>query len=81
MELNKFNARMTGQEMIEKLQNENKYLRQSIVEEQVKSDENIRALNRALTEVKEDNSKLSKQIEDYTELKHHYSNLKKERVI
>ncbi len=81
MELNKFNARMTGQEMIEKLQNENKYLRQSIVEEQVKSDENIRALNRALTEVKEDNSKLSKQIEDYTELKHHYSNLKKEGVI
>ncbi len=81
MELNKFNARMTGQEMIEKLQNENKYLRQSIVEEQVKSDENIRALNRALTEVKEDNSKLSRQIEDYTELKHHYSNLKKEGVI
>jgi len=81
MELNKFNARMTGQEMIEKLQNENKYLRQSIVEEQVKSDENIRALNRALTEVKEDNSKLSRQIEDLTELKHHYSNLKKEGVI
>jgi len=81
MELNKFNARMTGQEMIEKLQNENKYLRQSIVEEQVKSDENIRVLNRALTEVKEDNSKLSRQIEDYTELKHHYSNLKKEGVI
>ena len=81
MELNKFNARMTGQEMIEKLQNENKYLRQSIVEEQVKSDENIRALNRALTEVKEDNGKLSRQIEDYTELKHHYSNLKKEGVI
>ncbi len=81
MELNKFNARMTGQEMIEKLQNENKYLRQSIVEEQVKSDENIRALNKALTEVKEDNSKLSRQIEDYTELKHHYSNLKKEGVI
>ena len=81
MELNKFNARMTGQEMIEKLQNENKYLRQSIVEEQVKSDRNIRALNRALTEVKEDNGKLSRQIEDYTELKHHYSNLKKEGVI
>jgi len=81
MELNKFNARMTGQEMIEKLQNENKYLRQSIVEEKVKSDENIRALNRALTEVKEDNGKLSRQIEDYTELKHHYSNLKKEGVI
>ena len=81
MELNKFNARMTGQEMIEKLQNENKYLRQSIVEEQVKSDENIRVLNRALTEVKEDNGKLSRQIEDYTELKHHYSNLKKEGVI
>jgi Tfp pilus assembly protein PilO len=81
MELNKFNARMTGQEMIEKLQDENKYLRQTLVEEQVKSDGNIRALNRALTEVKEDNSKLSRQIEDYTELKHHYSNLKKEGVI
>ena len=81
MELNKFNARMTGQEMIEKLQDENKYLRQSIVEEQVKSDENIRALNKAIAEVKEDNSKLSRQIEDYTELKHYYSNLKKEGVI
>jgi Tfp pilus assembly protein PilO len=81
MELNKFNARMTGQEMIEKLQDENKYLRQTLVEEQVKSDGNIRALNRALTEVKEDNGKLSRQIEDYTELKHHYSNLKKEGVI
>ena len=81
MELNKFNARMTGQEMIEKLQDENKYLRQTLVEEQVKSDRNIRALNRALTEVKEDNGKLSRQIEDYTELKHHYSNLKKEGVI
>jgi len=78
MELNKFNARMTGQEMIEKLQDENKYLRQTLVEEKVKSDGNIRALNRALTEVKEDNGKLSRQIEDYTELKHHYSNLKKE---
>jgi predicted nucleic acid-binding Zn-ribbon protein len=81
MELNKFNARMTGQEMIEKLQNENKYLRQSIVEEQVKSDENIRALNKALTEVKEDNSELSRQIEDYMELKEHYSNLKKQGII
>ena len=81
MELNKFNARMTGQEMIEKLQDENKYLRQTLVEEQVKSDGNIRALNKALTEVKEDNGKLSRQIEDYTELKHHYSNLKKEGVI
>jgi len=81
MELNKFNARMTGQEMIEKLQDENKYLRQSIVEEQVKSDENIRALNKAIAEVKEDNSKLSRQIEDYTELKHYYSNLKKEGII
>ena len=81
MELNKFNARMTGQEMIEKLQDENKYLRQSILEEQVKSDENIRALNKAIAEVKEDNSKLSRQIEDYTELKHYYSNLKKEGII
>ena len=72
---------MTGQEMIEKLQDENKYLRQSIVEEQVKSDENIRALNKAIAEVKEDNSKLSRQIEDYTELKHYYSNLKKEGII
>jgi len=81
MELSKFNARMTGQEMIEKLQDENKYLRQSIVEEKVKSDGNIRALNKELTEVKEDNNKLSRQIEDYTELKHHYSNLKKEGII
>ena len=81
MELNRFNAKFTGQEMIEKLQDENKYLRQSIVEEKVKSDGNIRALNKELTEVKEDNNKLSRQIEDYTELKHHYSNLKKEGII
>ena len=32
MELNRFNARMTGQEMIEKLQSENKYLREILVE-------------------------------------------------
>ena len=81
MELNKFNAKLTGQEMIEKLQDENKYLREELVEEKVKSDGNIRALNKELTEVKEDNNKLSRQIEDYTELKHHYSNLKKEGII
>ncbi len=81
MDLNRFNAKFTGQEIIDKLQKENKYLRQSIVEEKVKSDGNIRALNKELTEVKEDNNKLSRQIEDYTELKHHYSNLKKEGII
>ena len=81
MELNKFNVRMTGQEMIEKLQDENKYLRQSIVEEKVKSDGNIRALNKELTEVKEDNQKLVKQIDDYLEFKEHYSNLKKQGII
>ena len=79
---------MTGQEMIEKLQSENKYLRQTLIEEKVKTDGNIRALNgniralnKALAEVKEDNSKLSKQIEDYTELKRYYSNLKNKIVI
>ena len=76
MELNKVNPKFTGQEMIEKLQDENKYLRESIVEEKIKSEGNIRALNKALTEVKEDNSNLSRQIEDYIELKDHYSNLK-----
>jgi len=74
MELNKVNPKFTGQEMIEKLQDENKYLRESIVEEKIKSEGNIRALNKALTEVKEDNSNLSRQIEDYIELKDHYSN-------
>ena len=71
MELNKVNPKFTGQEMIEKLQDENKYLRESIVEEKIKSEGNIRALNKALTEVKEDNSNLSRQIEDYIELKEH----------
>jgi len=81
MELNRFNAKFTAQEMIEKLQEENKYLREELVEEKVKSEGNIRALNKALTEVKEDNSNLSRQIEDYIELKHHYSNLKHQGII
>ena len=81
MELNKVNPKFTGQEMIEKLQDENKYLRESIVEEKIKSEGNIRALNKALTEVKEDNSNLSRQIEDYIELKEHYSNLKHQGII
>lgn len=81
MELNKVNPKFTGQEMIEKLQDENKYLRESIVEEKIKSEGNIRALNKALTEVKEDNSNLSRQIEDYIEIKDHYSNLKHQGII
>ena len=81
MELNKFNARMTGQEMIEKLQKENKYLREELIEEKVKTDGNINALNKALEEVKEDNQKLTKQIDDYMDLKEHYSNLKKQGII
>jgi Tfp pilus assembly protein PilO len=81
MELNKVNPKFTGQEMIEKLQDENKYLRESIVEEKIKSEGNIRALNKALIEVKEDNSNLSRQIEDYIELKDHYSNLKHQGII
>jgi len=74
MELNKFNAKYTAREMIEKLQEENKYLREVLVEEKVKSEGNIRALNKVLEEVKEDNNKLSKQINDY-------SNLRKQGII
>ena len=81
MNLNRFNAKFTGQEMIDKLQNENKYLREEIVEEKMKSDGNIKALNKALEEVKEDNQKLVKQIDDYLEFKEHYSNLKKQGII
>jgi len=81
MELNRFNVRMTGQEMIEKLQNENKYLRETLVEEKVKFEGNIKALNKALLETKEDNIKLSKQIENYTDLKHHCSNLRERGII
>ena len=81
MELNRFNAKFTGQEMIEKLQDENKYLRKELVEEKVKSDENMSALNKALTEAKEDNSRLTKQIDDYLDLKEHYSNLKKQGIL
>ena len=69
MELNRFNAKFTAQEMIEKLQEENKYLREELVEEKVKSEGNIKTLNNTLKEVKEDNDKLTRQIEDYIELK------------
>jgi len=81
MELNKFNAKFTAQEMIEKLQDENKYLRGELVEEKVKSENNIRALNKALEEIKEDNGKLTAQINDYMDLKEHYTNLKKQGII
>ena len=81
MNLNKFNAKFTGQEMIEKLQDENKYLRKVLLEEKVKTEGNITALNKALTEVKEDNQQLVKQIDDYMDLKEHYSNLKKQGVV
>ena len=47
----------------------------------MKSDGNISALNKALVEAKEDNQKLTKQIDDYMELKEHYSNLKKQGII
>jgi len=81
MELSRFNIKLTGQEMIEKLQEENKYLRKELVEEKVKSEGNIRALNKALGEVKDDNSKLTKQIDDHLEFKEYYSNLKKQGFI
>jgi len=81
MQLNKFNAKLTGQEMIEKLQDENKYLREVLLEEKVKTEGNITALNKALTEVKEDNQQLVKQMDDYMDLKEHYSNLKKQGVV
>ena len=81
MQLNKFNAKLTGQEMIEKLQDENKYLRKVLLEEKLKTEGNITALNKALTEVKEDNQQLVKQIDDYMDLKEHYSNLKKQGII
>jgi len=81
MELNRVNIKLSGKEMIEKLQEENKYLRETIVEEKVKTEGNIKALNKALLEVKQDNEKLSKQIEDYIDLKHHYSNLKDQGII
>ena len=81
MQLNKFNAKLTCQEMIEKLQDENKYLREVLLEEKVKTEGNITALNKVLTEVKEDNQQLVKQIDDYMDLKEHYSNLKKQGVV
>jgi len=81
MDLNRFNAKFTGQEIIDKLQKENKYLREELVEEKVKSDGNISALNKALEEAKEDNHKLSRQIDDYLDLKEHYLNLKKQGII
>ena len=81
MELNRFNAKLTGQEMIDELQKENKYLRKELVEEKIKSDGNVSALNKALEEAKDDNQKLTNQIDDYIELKEHYSNLKKQGIL
>jgi len=81
MELSRFNTNITDQKMIEKLKQENKYLREELVEEKVKSDGNISALNKALEEAKQDNNKLSRQIEDYLDLKEHYSNLRKQGII
>jgi Tfp pilus assembly protein PilO len=81
MELNRHIAKLTAQEMIEKLQDENKYLRKELIEEKVKSGGNISALNKELTEIKEDNSKLSRQIDDYLELKEHQLKLRKEGII
>ena len=81
MELSRDTAKFTSHEMIEKLQDENKYLRETVVEEKIKSEENIRALNKALTEVKEDNSNLSRQIEGYIEFRERYSNLKHQGII
>jgi|ETNmetMinimDraft_21_1059911.scaffolds.fasta_scaffold28622_3 hypothetical protein len=76
MELNKKKAEAikdlltpTYFKIIEKLEKENKYLKESIKEEKIKSERNIRALNRALKEVKEDNRRLSKQIEDHINIR------------
>ena len=65
MDLNKFNARYTGQEIIEKLQDDNKYLREIFVEEKTKTEKNIQALNNSLSEFKEENTYLSNQLEEY----------------
>ena len=65
MDLNKFNARYTGQEVIEKLQDDNKYLREIFVEEKTKTEKNIQALNNSLSEFKEENTYLSNQLEEY----------------
>ena len=72
MELSRDTAKFTSHEMIEKLQDENKYLRETIVEEKIKSEGNIRALNKSLIEVKDDNSNLTRQIEEYIEFKRGY---------
>jgi len=37
--------------------------------------------DRVLSEVKEDNTKLARQIDDYMDLKEHFANLKQEGVI
>ena len=65
MDLNKFNARYTGQEIIEKLQNDNKYLREVLTEEKIKTRGNMKALNKSLSEFKEENTYLSNQLEEY----------------
>jgi phage shock protein A len=65
MDLNKFNAQYTGQEIIEKLQDDNKYLREILVEEKTKTEKNIQALHSSLSEFKEENTYLSNQLEEY----------------
>ena len=57
MELNRFNAKFTGQEMIDKLQKENKYLKETLVEEKVKTQEKLENQDQFLKVVKDITSK------------------------
>ena len=81
MRLENYKTKFKNNQMFEELQSENKYLREILVEEKIKSEGNIKALNKALSEVKEDNTKLARQIDDYMDLKEHFANLKQEGVI
>ena len=65
MELSRDTAKFTSHEMIEKLQDENKYLRETIVEEKVKSEGSIKALSKAISEFKDENTCLSNQLGEY----------------
>ena len=78
MQLSRDTAKLTSHEMIEKLQDENKYLRETIVEKKVKSEGSINTLNKSVFEFKDENTYLSSQLGEYrkklSEANKHYIN-------
>jgi len=62
---NKFLNKLTPIDFIRRLKDENKYLKGEIKEEKEKLENIIKTLNKELEEVKEDNRKLTNEVEHY----------------